>query len=114
LIHRVIQVARTGIGASAALPATDTLHRVDERGYIVETPERSNYWHAQTPQAFPRALIQAAHRRALQEQVAATDDAALVVHFGGIVQVVRGERDNLKITEPVDAELATFLLSRRP
>jgi 2-C-methyl-D-erythritol 4-phosphate cytidylyltransferase len=68
-------------------------------------------WQAQTPQAFPRDVIVAAHKRAQAEGVAATDDAALVVRYGGIVQVVKGEARNLKITVPEDLVLAEALLA---
>ncbi|MGH8434848.1 MAG: 2-C-methyl-D-erythritol 4-phosphate cytidylyltransferase [Pseudomonas sp.] len=113
LIERVIALARSGIGAIAALPATDTIHVVDEQGSIVQTPERSVLWQAQTPQAFPRAVIELAHRRALEEKVPATDDAALVVRYGGAVEVVRGEPHNLKITVPADVKFAEALLAAR-
>lgn len=113
LIERVIAVARTGIGAIAALPATDTIHVVDADGRIVQTPQRAVLWQAQTPQAFPRAMLEAAHRQAAEEGAPATDDAALVVRCGGIVQVVPGEPDNLKITVPQDLVLAEALLARR-
>ncbi|MGH7466352.1 MAG: 2-C-methyl-D-erythritol 4-phosphate cytidylyltransferase [Longimicrobiales bacterium] len=114
LIQRVIAVARLGAGAIAALPARDTIHVVDDREHIVQTPDRAVLWHAQTPQAFPRSLIEAAHRRALQDDLPATDDAAMVVRYGGVVRVVAGDPDNLKITVPADVQLAEVLLARRP
>ena len=113
LIEQVIALARSGTGAIAALPATDTIHVVDDQGRIVQTPERAGLWQAQTPQAFPRTVIESAHRQALQEQLPATDDAALVVRYGGAVQVVRGEAHNLKITVPADVQFAEALLAAR-
>jgi 2-C-methyl-D-erythritol 4-phosphate cytidylyltransferase len=113
LIQRVITVAQLGEGAIPGLPATDTIHVVNELGRIVQTPDRALLRHAQTPQAFPRALIEAAHRRAAQEDLQATDDAALVVRYGGIVRVVAGDPENLKITVPADVQLAETLLARR-
>jgi 2-C-methyl-D-erythritol 4-phosphate cytidylyltransferase len=113
LIEQVIALARSGTGAIAALPATDTIHVVDDQGRIVQTPERAVLWQAQTPQAFPRAVIESAHRQALQERLPATDDAALVVRYGGAVQVVKGEPHNLKITVPADVEFAEALLDVR-
>jgi 2-C-methyl-D-erythritol 4-phosphate cytidylyltransferase len=113
LIQEVIAAARSGNGAIAALPATDTVHVVDDELRIVQTPDRAVLWQAQTPQAFPRLLIEAAHRRAVGEQWHGTDDAALVVRCGGTVQIVRGDPENLKITIPLDIEVAEALLSRR-
>src|SRR3954469_16603965 len=57
-IGRVIDEARKGNGAVAALPITDTLKRVDSSGRIVVTVDRFGIWRAQTPQAFPRKVIE--------------------------------------------------------
>jgi 2-C-methyl-D-erythritol 4-phosphate cytidylyltransferase len=91
----------------------DTIHVVDAAEHIVQTPPRAQLWQAQTPQAFPRAILDAAYQQAAHDQAQATDDAALVVRCGGAVQVVRGDPDNLKITVPRDLLLAEALLARR-
>jgi 2-C-methyl-D-erythritol 4-phosphate cytidylyltransferase len=113
LIREVLDAACAGSGAIAALPATDTIHVVDDELRIVQTPDRNMLWQAQTPQVFPRSLIEAAHRRAAGERWSSTDDAALVVRCGGMVQIVKGDAENLKITVPRDIEVAEALLSRR-
>src|SRR5690625_3864478 len=56
-IDRTIEAAGRGVGAIAAIPLTDTLKEVDDEGRITSTPDRSRYWRAQTPQAFPRDLL---------------------------------------------------------
>jgi 2-C-methyl-D-erythritol 4-phosphate cytidylyltransferase len=112
LVQRVLDAAE-GIGAVAALPASDTIHEVAADQRVMRTLDRAVLWQAQTPQAFPRELIIDAHRRAQADGVAATDDAALVVHYGGIVQVVQGEVRNLKITVPEDLLLAETLLAQQ-
>jgi 2-C-methyl-D-erythritol 4-phosphate cytidylyltransferase len=112
LIQRVIDAATEDVGVIAALPASDTIHMVSADDFITATPERAALWQAQTPQVFPRAAIVEAHRRAVLEGVSATDDAALVVRYGGKVRVVPGERTNLKITVPHDLELAEAWLAR--
>jgi 2-C-methyl-D-erythritol 4-phosphate cytidylyltransferase len=53
-----------------------------------------------------------AYRRALTEDSAATDDAALVERVGGRVVMVESSADNLKITRPEDLQLAELVLSR--
>lgn len=93
-------------GAIAAVPVTDTIQRVDGAGVIVETPDRSALWQAQTPQGFPRAALVDAYRRARAEGVAATDDAAVFARYAGPVRVVMGEHRNLKVTRPGDLPLA--------
>jgi 2-C-methyl-D-erythritol 4-phosphate cytidylyltransferase len=91
-------------GADAAVPGlsiTDTVKRVERDGdvTIVRTTEiREELVTVQTPQAFRRDVLLAAHKAAGE----ATDDAALVERVGGRVVVVLGHADNVKITVPDD------------
>jgi 2-C-methyl-D-erythritol 4-phosphate cytidylyltransferase len=112
LIERVIATAAQGVGALAALPANDTIHEVDG-DRIVSTPDRSRLYQAQTPQGFPRAMILAAHGRALSEGAHGTDDADLVVRYGGTVRIVEGDPANVKITRAEDLSAAEALLAAR-
>ena len=104
MIDRVIAEARKGHGAVAALPVVDTLKRVDAEGRITATVPREGLWRAQTPQGFPRDMIERAHRegRASGTHATATDDAALCELLGLEVRVVRGSERALKVTEEVD------------
>jgi 2-C-methyl-D-erythritol 4-phosphate cytidylyltransferase len=113
LVARAIDAAAGGISVIAAIPVTDTIQEVDAAGRIVHTPERARLWQAQTPQAFPREVIQDAYRRAEFDGVSATDDAALVLRCGQPVCVVPGERENMKITVQADVVIAETLLRLR-
>ena len=108
-IGRVIDEARKGHGAVAALPVTDTLKRVDSSGKIVITVDRSGLWRAQTPQAFPREAIERAYREARESERFATDDAALCEQIGLTVVAVRGSERAHKITEENDFALVEAL-----
>jgi len=108
-IARVIEEARKGNGAVAALPVADTLKRVDSNGKILVTVDRFGLWRAQTPQAFPRKVIERAHREAREADRVATDDSALCEQIGLPVVVVRGSERSLKITEENDFSLAEAL-----
>ena len=101
-IDRVVRSVRDGRSAIAALPVVDTLKDVDESGRIMRTVPREHLWRAQTPQGFPRQVIVDAHRRAREERIVATDDAALLERLGVPVHVVRGTERALKVTEPED------------
>jgi 2-C-methyl-D-erythritol 4-phosphate cytidylyltransferase len=105
-IDRVIESARAGVSAIAALPVVDTLKEVDGSGAIVRTVDRERLWRAQTPQGFPRAVIERAHRHAKSAGLTATDDAALCEAIGESVRVVRGSERALKITEDADFDRA--------
>jgi 2-C-methyl-D-erythritol 4-phosphate cytidylyltransferase len=108
-IARVIAEARKGHGAVAALPVVDTLKEVDEAGRIVRTVDRTRLWRAQTPQAFPREMLEQAHVAARRDHVGATDDAALCERIGFEVVVVRGSERGMKITEEADFARADAL-----
>jgi 2-C-methyl-D-erythritol 4-phosphate cytidylyltransferase len=101
-IERVVSKAREGVGAVPALPATDTIKEVDERGIIVRTPDRARLFHAQTPQGFPRAMIEEAYLRAKADRVRATDDAALCERIGARVEIVEGSATGMKVTTDED------------
>jgi 2-C-methyl-D-erythritol 4-phosphate cytidylyltransferase len=97
-IERVIAEARRGHGAVAALPVADTLKEVDENGRIVRTVERAKLWRAQTPQGFPRDMIERAYADARKARMSATDDAALCERLGLEVVVVPGSELAMKVT----------------
>ena len=105
VVDRVIAEARTGRGAVAALPVTDTLKEVDGAGRIVRTVAREGLWRAQTPQAFPRAMIERAYAEARRTNTYATDCAALCEAQGFEVVVVRGSEQAVKVTEETDFAL---------
>ena len=115
-IERCIAAVRADedlAGAILASRATDTLKIVDATGRIMSTPDRTNYWCAQTPQVFRAQAIVAAHEAAVWDDFAGTDDASLVEHHGGAVRVVESSRDNIKITVPEDLALAEATLAHR-
>ena len=122
VVHRVVAAVRRGCGAVVpALPVTDTVKEVapdgagDER--VVTTPDRTRLRAVQTPQGFAVAALVAAHeggaRRAGDEALAASDDAALVEALGGEVTVVAGDPLAFKVTTPLDLALAEVLAGRR-
>ncbi len=109
MIDSVIAAARAGHGAVPALPVCDTLKRADEYGQVLATVPREGLWRAQTPQAFPRALLVRAHAAGRAAGIGATDDAALVEHLGERVELIPGSARNVKITTPDDLALAGWL-----
>ncbi len=98
--------------AVAAVPVKDTIKRVDKFGRIVETPPRESLWAVQTPQIFRRDWLVGSYRRAINEGFYATDDAALLEHYGHPVHIVSADYSNLKVTTPEDLILAEVLLGR--
>ncbi len=113
MIRACIASAQRNGAAIVAIPVTDTVKQVID-GTIVETPDRSSLWAAQTPQAFRWQLLHDAFAWAdYAAHPATTDEAGLVEAFGHPVSVVRGERANIKLTEPDDLIMARALLRNR-
>jgi 2-C-methyl-D-erythritol 4-phosphate cytidylyltransferase len=100
-------------GAVAAAPVSDTIKEADASRRVLRTLERSKLWAIQTPQVFRADVLRRALDVANELLAAATDDASLVEAAGGSVCVVEAPADNLKVTRPVDLELAEALLRAR-
>ena len=116
LIDRVLAVAERGEAAIPGLPLSDTVKETDPAGLVLRTVPRERLVAVQTPQAFPRAMIEAAHQRASEgsETRAATDDGALCERLGYPVRIVAGSPRNIKITTAEDFALAEALLAEVP
>jgi len=99
--------------AIAAVPVTDTIKRVDGSCTVIETLPRSELWAVQTPQVFRRGALQRALDVSAQELAQATDDAWLIERAGGKVIVVAASDENLKVTTPLDLQVAELLLAGR-
>lgn len=121
LIARVEAAVRGGRSAVVpALEVADTIKQIGSReddgaAPVVATVPRESLRAVQTPQGFERTLLEAAHAagaaRAVDEAVAATDDAALVEAVGGTVWTVPGEESAMKITTTRDLIIAELLVA---
>lgn len=102
LIDRIVGRVRAGACAVPGLPVVDTIKEVDTEGRVQRTIDRSRLSRVQTPQGFPREIIERAHREARTANVSATDDAALCEHIGVPVEIVPGSERAMKVTEEAD------------
>jgi 2-C-methyl-D-erythritol 4-phosphate cytidylyltransferase len=111
VIDAVIGHARRGESAVPAVLLSDTLKEVasDDPTLIARTRPRARLWRAQTPQGFPRTVLEEAHARAARTGHRATDDSALVESMGLPVRLVPDSTRNIKITTPEDLALAELL-----
>ncbi len=112
LIVRVVEALRAGHDAVVpALRLHDTIKAVDANGVVLGTPERAGLRAVQTPQGFATDLLLRAYR-AGTGRAGFTDDASLVEHVGGQVQVVDGDPLAFKITTQLDLLLAEAIVRR--
>ncbi|CKN28575.1 4-diphosphocytidyl-2C-methyl-D-erythritol synthase [Mycobacterium tuberculosis] len=113
LVARVVEALRDGYAAVVpVLPLSDTIKAVDANGVVLGTPERAGLRAVQTPQGFTTDLLLRSYQRGSLALPAAeyTDDASLVEHIGGQVQVVDGDPLAFKITTKLDLLLAQAIV----
>lgn len=113
LWQRVLLAALRSGAAIPGLPAVDSLKAVADDGWIKASVDRSGIWQVQTPQVFVLEEILDAHCRARAAGCQPTDDAQVMELAGRPVQVVQGERDNIKVTTKTDLILAELILRGR-
>ena len=113
VIGRCIEALVDHPAVLVAVPATDTMVEVDADETVRSVPPRSSLRRVQTPQGFRSDVLRSAYAAAEADpDFVATDDASVVFHYlpGHSVAVVAGEERNLKVTTPLDLQLAESLL----
>lgn len=118
VIARCFETARKEHACIPVGPVTDTLRHIDSQGGG-KNVQRADYRVVQTPQTFDIALLKKAFAQALhpspnthQPTPEFTDDASVVEALGCEVQMVEGNRENIKITTPFDLLVAEALLKQ--
>lgn len=102
---RVIEEG-TAAGAVLAIPVWDTVKRVDGEGYFSQDIDRTGLVRVATPQCFAYGLL----KKALADNLSATDESSAVRNAGGRVLAVESSARNIKLTRPQDIEDANRLL----
>jgi len=110
-INNLINVSKTDNCASAlAYPAYDALKIADSESsdaiYIKSNLERSNIWHAVTPQIAQLGLL----IDALKKYPNAGDEAEALLNSCVKVRLVRADKTNVKLTTTSDLEILKALL----
>lgn len=103
------EIGDDAVGGILAVPVADTLKRATPAQRIAATVPRDALWQAQTPQMFRYEVL----RRALERHPAVTDEAGAVEALGLQPKLVAADMTNLKVTYPLDLELAEWILSQR-
>jgi len=88
-------------------PSNKTLNKVKQ------TVERSQLWHALTPQLYKTTELMLAIEQALKQSQLITDESSAMELAGFASILVSGSSENIKITHPDDLALAEFYLNRQ-
>ena len=87
------------VGGILAIPALDTVKRVDKKQQIIRTEKRDEIWLAQTPQMFRFDLL---NKALTSFNGNPTDESEAIEAFGLSPKIVKGNLVNFKITYPDD------------
>ena len=106
VIERCYAAARQHGAAIPVLPVTDTLRHIAASG-DGHNVDRAGYRIVQTPQVFDIDLMRRAFAQPYRDQF--TDDASVAEAIGCHVEMVEGNRENIKLTTPFDLKVAETL-----
>jgi 2-C-methyl-D-erythritol 4-phosphate cytidylyltransferase len=98
-IQRCYAAACDGKAVVPVVPIIETVRQILPDGKSVTRP-RDEYRLVQTPQTFPLILLKKVYEQPYSE--AFTDDASVVEAFGKEITMIKGNRENIKITTPSD------------
>ncbi len=109
-IARCFEEARRSGAAVPVVPVVETLrHLKGGENVCSETVPRGDYRLVQTPQTFSVALLKEAYCQPYTDFF--TDDASVVESLGHNVSLVEGNRENIKLTTPIDLAVAEMLVA---
>lgn len=109
----IAEVGNDPVGGLLAVPVADTLKRAQDLSSdgvrVAATVPREGLWQAQTPQMFRYGLL----AEALEYAPAVTDEASAIEALGLRPRLVAADATNLKVTYPLDLQLAEWILQNR-
>ena len=105
-IARCFEAAEKFDAAIPVVDLVDSIRQLTENEN--QSVDRNTYKLVQTPQVFDAELLRNAYEQAFSPLF--TDDASVVEAFGRKVQLVEGNRENIKITASFDLNMAEVLL----
>jgi 2-C-methyl-D-erythritol 4-phosphate cytidylyltransferase len=105
----IAEIGDDPVGGLLAVPVADTLKRAQEEQRSAATVSREGLWQAQTPQMFRHGML----LEALESSPAVTDEASAIEALGFQPKLVAADATNLKVTYPLDLQLAGWILANR-
>lgn len=106
LILKLIAVAAEKGNAVPCIPVSESVREIS--GSSNKPSDRNSLVLIQTPQCFDSHILKKAYLEPYRESF--TDDASVAELMGEKINLVEGERDNIKITFPSDLDFAGRIL----
>lgn len=105
-IARCFETAAKFGAAIPVIDLVDSIRQITDNGS--KAVDRNAYKLVQTPQIFDTEMLTEAYNQKFSPLF--TDDASVVEAFGRKIQLVEGNRENIKITTAYDLDMAEILL----
>lgn len=110
LITKSFQVAEERGNCIIGITPTDSVRKISEGGKT-EAINREQLALIQTPQTFRLEVLKKAYQAVYRNEF--TDDASVAEYAGYKINLIAGERENIKITYPEDLKMASIFRSMK-
>lgn len=105
LIGQCIASAKENGASVAAVEAVDTIIMTRDGKTVSAVPDRSTMYHVQTPQTFSALKLRELYNSLTDaEKDTLTDCSRIFIYKNEKVAIVKGDRENIKITFPDDVK----------
>ncbi|GAB4449855.1 MAG: 2-C-methyl-D-erythritol 4-phosphate cytidylyltransferase [Bacteroidia bacterium] len=109
LVQRCFEIAHQKDNAIPVIPLSESIRKIDgDKNTFVN---RENLRIVQTPQCAVFSKIYKAFQQEYQNIF--TDEANVLETFGEQIHLIEGEKNNIKITYPIDFKIAEIILSNQ-
>lgn len=106
-LTRCFDMAEEKGNAVPIVPLVESIRTITDEGSMAA--DRNRYVLVQTPQVFDLEEIRNAY--SCRYNPIFTDDASVLEYAGKSINLVAGNRENIKITEPIDFEIAKSIIT---
>ena len=117
LIQAIIDEMETTNALIVGMPVKDTIKMVDDKGFVLDTPDRDFLWQIQTPQVFDFPLIKKAYDYIIENHIGNITDDSMVLEVypykKSKIKLLKGYYENIKVTTPEDLLIAEMFLKSK-
>ncbi len=110
VIERTVDALKKHDSVTCAVRLKDTVKKIDDKGNVTETPDRSFLMAVQTPQGVNVSKFLSLLDEKAPESF--TDDTSVMESGGFITHTVEGDYTNIKVTTPEDIAIAEVYLGK--